>query len=143
MGRFVFFPGNDDMMPSSNGLKGDIHYRFNDIKYETTTTKPLEDKIKRLCVLIVSKNRYAVGLEYISGETTAPVVVIKTENAKGTILLCKENAVKTVYNKKLTEALYKDGEIEEIIPVELWENTANLFKMLMRRDKNFLMKNKD
>jgi flagellar biosynthesis protein FlhB len=139
MGRFIFIPSNDNFTEYRGGLKGDIHYRFNDTKYETKNTKPLEDKIKRLCLLIVSKNRYAVGLEYILGKMIAPVVVIKTDNVKETVSLCKKNAVKIIYNKKLTEVLYQQGEIEEIIPVELWENTAKLFKRIMKRDKNFLM----
>jgi flagellar biosynthesis protein FlhB len=140
MGRFVFIPSNDNTMPFGNGFKGDIYYRFNDTKYETATTKTLEEKIERLCLLIVSKNKYCVGLEYICGELIAPVVVIKTDNVNEMVSLCKKNDVIIVHNKKLTEVLYKDGEIEEIIFVELWTHTAKLFQKLMKNDKNFSMR---
>jgi hypothetical protein len=41
MGRFIFIPGNNNFMQFGNGLKGDIHYQFNDTKYETAITIPL------------------------------------------------------------------------------------------------------
>ena len=138
MGRFIFIPNNDNLILSDTGIKGNVHYKFNDTPYKIATTIPSEEKIKRICLLVVKKNKYAVGLEYTYGEDFTPVVVFRTENTKETVLLCKKNDIKIIYDDTLAMALYKHGEIDEIIPTELWENTAKLLAKIMKSDKKFL-----
>jgi hypothetical protein len=69
MGNFVFIPDSNNEFFLGNHMKGEIHYKFNDALYKTL--KPVVEKINKLCILVISKNKLAVGLQYIYGETPA------------------------------------------------------------------------
>jgi len=140
MGRFIFITSNDRLILSDAGIKGNIHYKINDASYKITTVIPFEEKIKKICLLVVKKNKYAVGLEYTYCENSAPVVVFKTINTKETFSLCEKNDIKIIYDDTFAAVLYEHGEIDEIIPTELWENTAKLLARIMKGDKKFLKK---
>jgi len=105
MGEFLFIPDDDNLMLSDAGIKGGIHYKINDTPYKIKVIVPFEEKIKRICLLVVKKNKYAVGLEYTYGENATPIVVFKTDNTKETISLCEKKSIKIIYDDTFTGAL--------------------------------------
>jgi flagellar biosynthesis protein FlhB len=134
--KAVFIPNNDNLLVPGELLKGEIFYKFDKISYKIKGIESLEQKIKRICLLIIRKNEYAVGLEYEYKKSSAPVVVIKSKNIKELVSMCKKNNIKIVHNKTLALRLYKVEEIDEIISSEVWVYMARIFSKILKKDKD-------
>jgi flagellar biosynthesis protein FlhB len=141
MGNYIFIPDKDNKFMTESLLKGNIYYNFFTGEYKTIES--LEEKINKLCVLIVNKNKFAVGLEYICGEFKAPVLILKTFRVKWITKICKDNGINIVYDEKIATHIFYYTEEHSIIPSSIWEDVAEVFvKILMAKDKTFLEKTK-
>ena len=79
-------------------------------------------------VVIANPTHYSVALQYVSGETEAPVCV-----AKGTDRLAlkirevaKENDVPVLVNVPLARALHAVSEVDKVIPYDHWKAVADI-----------------
>ncbi|GHT70096.1 hypothetical protein FACS1894110_20910 [Spirochaetia bacterium] len=118
-------------MPIKSSLPGylfraDIFYKFNDKNYVTIENRA--EKIRKLFVLIVSRDECAIGLEYEHKIAHAPILSIKEEkNITALIQLCKENNIVVAYNKNICRQIFKTTDIGDTIPGIFWENIATIF----------------
>jgi flagellar biosynthesis protein FlhB len=107
-------------------VKGEIHYKFNSQNYSTIGN--FTEKIKKLVVLIVSRNEFAIGLKYECPNDSAPILLVKEEgNITALIQLCKENSIVVVYNKKICQQIFNVTEIGDTISSIFWKNVATIF----------------
>jgi flagellar biosynthetic protein FlhB len=89
-------------------------------------------------VVITNPTHYAVALQYKEQENKAPVVLAKGKDHVA--LRIKEKAreygVEIVENKPVAQALYKNCELDQEIPPELYQAVAEILVYVYR------MKNK-
>jgi len=135
MSKYFFVPHFNNFSLPDTICSGEIHYPLNAIKYETLEN--IEDKVNKLCVLIVSKNKCAVGLEYDMKLHEAPVVLIKEEKYSLLVKLCKKFDVAIEYKKKLAEYIFINTEKNESVSPEIWPKIANLFSDISEKDAKF------
>ena len=138
MSKYFFVPHFKNFSLPDTICTGEIYYPLNNIKYETLEN--IEDKVKRLCVFIVSKGKCAIGLEYDMEIHEAPVVIIKEEKYSSLIKLCKKFKVPVKYKKKLVEFIYLNIEKNERVSPEIWPKIANLFSDISEKDASFKRK---
>ena len=80
-----------------------------------------------------------MALRYDKDKDKAPLVVAKgTDNVANRIKeLAKENKIPIMENKPLARAMYKDVEIGEYIPIELYKAVAEILALVYQlKEKN-------
>lgn len=85
-------------------------------------------------VVITNPTHYAVALAYHAGEMDAPQVMAKGMNlvAQRIKELARENGIPVVEDKPLAQALYKQVEVGQSIPYELYEAVATILAHVYR-----------
>lgn len=93
--------------------------------------------IEKSNVVITNPTHIAVAIKYDDKEDNAPIVV-----AKGVDFLAqkikekaKENKIPIVENKELARAIYKDTEVGDYIPVELYKLVAEVLAYVYNLEK--------
>lgn len=88
-------------------------------------------------VVVTNPTHYAVALGYKAAEMDAPQVLAKGMNhlAQRIKDLARENRVPIVEDPPLARALYKQVEVGQEIPFELYEATATLLAHVYRQQK--------
>jgi flagellar biosynthesis protein FlhB len=138
MGNFVFIPDSINKFIPGNPIKGGIHYKFNDTLYKTL--EPAVKNTDKLCILVISRYKLAVGLQYIYGKITAPVLLLKTANVKQAVAICKKYDIDIIFNKKVAEYIFNNTEINETIPPVMYEKIADIFSRVLKADNKFAKK---
>lgn len=90
-------------------------------------------------VVVTNPTHIAVALRYDTNKDKAPIVVAKgTDNVANRIKeLAKENKIPIMENKPLARAMYKDVEIGEYIPIELYKAVAEILALVYQlKEKN-------
>lgn len=125
-------------------INDDICFKVNNRKYETVKPKePLEAKLGKMCVLIVSRSQYALGLEFVSKVSYAPMVILKTTGVNWISKICRENGIAIVHKKKLAVKIFESTEEYAYVPEDTWHEIAEIFSKLIREnDKNYMEKTK-
>jgi len=134
IGNSIFISDKSNKLDYGSLLKGNVYYNFNLGNYKTVN-KTLEEKICKICVLIISKNKLAVGLEYCFDWYDGPVLALKTYGDKWITKVCKKNKIYIIYNKKLAEKIFFNNEENSVISTEIWEEIARTFVSI--KDKTF------
>ena len=90
--------------------------------------------MKKADVVVTNPTHYAVAIEYDAGKSTAPIIV-----AKGTDLmaakireLAAQNNVPIVPNPPLARALYRQCEIGDPVPRELFQPVAEVLAFVYK-----------
>lgn len=111
-------------------IKGQIRKRQNAMRQR----KPLEAAATATLV-VTNPTHFAVALRYESS-MNAPEVVAKGLDllAQRIRAIASENNVPTVENKTLARALYKDAEVGQAIPVELYGAVAEILVTVLRAE---------
>jgi flagellar biosynthetic protein FlhB len=91
-------------------------------------------RVKDAHVIVTNPTHYAVALEYEPDTMAAPRVVAKGAGwlAKKIKALGREYDIPTVENVPLARALYKDVELEQTIPMELYKAVAEVLAYVYR-----------
>jgi type III secretion system FlhB-like substrate exporter len=113
--------------------KGEIFYKFNDPEYKTLEN--FNEIIKNICVLLVSRNKLAIGLRYVQEKDNAPKIIIKETNIKIVIGLCKKNNIEIKYDKILTEYIFEHSDKNQEIPTETYQKVATILAKIRREKK--------
>ena len=94
---------------------------------QLATSRMMED-VPKADVIITNPTHYAVGIKYDNSRGDAPYVLAKGRDlvAKNIKKVAKENDVPIVENKPLAQALYKEIEIGDFIPPNLYEAVAEV-----------------
>ncbi|MDG2738388.1 EscU/YscU/HrcU family type III secretion system export apparatus switch protein, partial [Vibrio parahaemolyticus] len=74
----------------------------------------------------------AVGLYYKKGETPLPVITLMETDAvaKRMVAIAREEGVPVMQKVPLARALYADGNVDQYIPSDLIEATAEVLRWL-------------
>ncbi|EHZ2783203.1 SctU family type III secretion system export apparatus subunit VscU [Vibrio parahaemolyticus] len=90
------------------------------------------ENVKRSNVLVTNPTHITVGLYYKKGETPLPVITLMETDAmaKRMIAIAREEGVPVMQKVPLARALYADGNVDQYIPSELIEATAEVLRWL-------------
>ena len=101
-------------------------------KQRAMASQRMMQEVPQATVVITNPTELAVALKYEESESLAPKVV-----AKGTALMAarikavaKEHSVPIVENKPVARFLYQHVEIEEEVPVELYQAVAEILALV-------------
>ncbi|EYE88807.1 flagellar biosynthesis protein FliR [Fervidicella metallireducens AeB] len=85
-------------------------------------------EVPKATVVITNPTHYAVALKYERGKNSAPTVIAKGVDVVALRIkeIAKENSVPIVENKALARALYAKVEIDQSIPMELYQAVAEI-----------------
>jgi flagellar biosynthetic protein FlhB len=85
-------------------------------------------------VVITNPTHYAVALAYKAGEMESPQVVAKGMNliAEKIKQVARDNDVPVIEDKPLARALYKQVEVGQSIPYEMFETVATILAHVYR-----------
>jgi type III secretion system FlhB-like substrate exporter len=122
-----------EYMPIPSSLPGflflaEIQYQFNQLEYKTPPN--FVAKIRKSCVVVVSKNEFSIGLRYDEKEMNAPIIMFKEKCSKNIMQLCNENNTPIKYNKPLARYLYHDGTLGDEIPEDAYKAVADILAKL-------------
>ena len=94
--------------------------------------------VKRSSVIVANPNHIAVGIRYVRGETPLPIVTLKyTDTAALRIRrMAEEEGVPVLQRIPLARALYRDGQVDQYIPAELIQTTAEVLRWLESQAKD-------
>jgi flagellar biosynthetic protein FlhB len=116
-------------------MEGDpkIKARIRAIQMETARRRMME-AVPEATVVITNPTHFAVALKFISGEMEAPKVVAKGAGlvAQRIKQTAEENHVPVVEDKPLARALHKTVDIDQFIPVELYQAVAEILAYVYR-----------
>ncbi|MCD4783765.1 MAG: flagellar biosynthesis protein FlhB [Candidatus Eremiobacteraeota bacterium] len=90
--------------------------------------------VKTARVVITNPTHFAVALKYDEETNLAPVVVAKGKDhlAESIKALARQNSVHLYENKSLAQLLYKNTDIGETIPPELYKSVAEVIAFIER-----------
>jgi type III secretion protein U len=88
------------------------------------------ENVKRSNVLVTNPTHIAIGLYYKKGETPLPIITLKETDAvaKQMIKIAQEEGVPVMQKVPLARALYTDGHLDQYIPGDLIEATAEILR---------------
>ena len=116
-------------------LEGDpkIKARIRSIQMETARRRMME-AVPEATVVITNPTHFAVALQFVSGQMEAPKVVAKGAGlvAQRIKELAREHEVPVVEDKPLARSLYKTVDIDQAIPVELYQAVAEILAYVYR-----------
>ncbi len=100
----------------------------------TLVRQRMLSRIPKASVIITNPTHYAVALQYETG-MEAPTVVAKGVDflAQKIIAIGRKHGVSIVSNPPLARALYKQVNIEETIPVELYRAVAKILAYIYQQ----------
>lgn len=106
------------------------------LQREIAQRRMMQD-VPKADVIITNPTHFAVAIKYEAG-SRAPKVVAKGQDIIAMHIreLARENHVPLVENKVLARALYKDVEIGQEIPGDLYEGVARVLAFVYRTYKN-------
>lgn len=97
------------------------------------------ESIKEATVVITNPTHIAVVLRYHNGKDKVPVLTAKGADyiAQKIKNMAKENNIPIMENKELARTMYRDVEIGEQVPVELYKAVAEILAIVYQmREKN-------
>lgn len=100
--------------------------------------KRMLDEVPKANVVITNPTHFAVALRYDPDESDAPVVVAKGADhlARKIIDIAKENGVAVVERKPVARFLFANCEVDQMIPLEIYQAVAEVLNFVSRmRDR--------
>lgn len=121
-----------DEAKSSEG-NPEIKGRVRQIQREMSKRRMLGN-VKNATVIITNPTHFAVALEYRRSSMTAPVVVAKGKDllAQRIKQIGRDKGVPMVENVPLAQALYREAEVGQSIPGDLFGAVAEVLAVLVR-----------
>ena len=88
--------------------------------------------VKRSSVIVANPNHIAVGIRYVRGETPLPIVTLKYTDAMALRVrqMAEEEGIPVLQRIPLARALYRDGHVDQYIPADLIQTTAEVLRWL-------------
>ena len=136
---------NEDLKMTKSEVKDEHKQSDGDPMIKSKQRQKMNEVMKRRMmqdvpkadVVITNPTHIAVALKYNSMEAPAPVVVAKGADriAEKIKEIARENRVPIRENKPLARALYKDVDIGEMIPEDLYQAVASILASLSKFKK--------
>lgn len=88
-------------------------------------------------VVVTNPTHIAVALKYTEGESSAPIVIAKGADRLALKIkeVAKENEVAIVENKPLARLMYNEVEIDEEIPMDMYQAVAEILAIVFKMKK--------
>ena len=92
----------------------------------------LRADVKRSSVIVANPTHIAIGIRYVKGETPLPVVTLKHTEALALQVrrIAEEEGIPVLQRVPLARALYQDGHVDQYIPANLIQTTAEVLRWL-------------
>lgn len=139
---YVRFRYDDNLMMTKEEVKDERRQSEGDpmVKQKQTAKmyevigRRLKSTVPKADVVITNPTHYAIALRYDIKEAPAPMVIAKGADAMARRIreLAIENDVPIHENPPLAQALYKQVEIGEVIPEEMYQAVAAILAKLAR-----------
>lgn len=140
--KFMF---NKDLKMSKDEVKEEYKQTEGDPQIKSKRRqkmRELSDKrmmasVPDATVVITNPTHLAVALKYAEGGSKAPVVTAKGADRIALKIkeIAKENEVPIIENKPLARLIYKEVEIDDEIPVEMYEAVAEIMAVVYKMKK--------
>lgn len=103
-------------------------------KQREISTRRMLSEVPKADVVITNPTHYAVAIAYDAAKAPAPVVVAKGQDyiAQRIKEVAREHGVEVVENKEVARTLYKNVEIGQQIPPELYQAVAEILAFVYR-----------
>ena len=117
----------------SNDGSPEIKARVRRIQRDMARHRML-NAVETATVVVTNPTHFAVALEYRRGEMAAPRVVAKGQDHMAARIreIAREHGVPIVENVTLARALYKDADVGDSIPADLFGAVAEVLAYLVR-----------
>jgi len=91
-------------------------------------------EVPRATVVVTNPTRLAVALRYEQGEMDAPRLVAKGTGrlAERIKEIARENGVPVIENKEVAQFIYRNVDIDQEIPLEIYQAVAQILVMVYR-----------
>jgi type III secretion protein U len=92
----------------------------------------LRDDVKRSSVIVANPTHIAIGIRYVKSETPLPVVTLKHTEALALQVrrIAEEENIPVLQRVPLARALYQDSHVDQYIPADLIQATAEVLRWL-------------
>ena len=131
-----------DIKDERKQMEGDPHIRAKIRRDQMALSrKRMLQDVPSADVVITNPTEIAVALRYVQGENNAPVLLAKgvEQIAEQIRIIAKENDVPIVENPPIARMIWKETEIGEEIPVELYQVVAEILAMVYNvKDKKLI-----
>jgi len=96
----------------------------------------MREDVKRSSVIVTNPTHIAVGIRYQAGETPLPLVTLMYTDTLALRIrkLAEEEGVPVLERVPLARALYQDALVDQYIPRELIEPTAEVLRWLYQQE---------
>ena len=110
-----------------------IKYRQREIRRSMSLNRIISE-VPQATVVVTNPTHLAVALLYRQGEMSAPKVVAKGADllAERIREIARENKVPVMENKELARFLYKNVEVAQEIPLEIYQAVAQILALVYR-----------
>ena len=130
----------DEIKEESRQSEGDpkIKSKIREIMFKNSFRRMMK-KVPEADVVLANPIHLAVALKYDRSKTHAPIVVAKGARkvAERIKELAKEHGIPVIENPPLARAIYKNVEIGQEIPVELYKAVAEVLAYVYRLKRKF------
>lgn len=101
------------------------------------STRRMMEEVPKATVVITNPTHFAVAIRYERKEMPAPMVVAKGADllAERIKELAKDHQIPIVENKPIAQFLYREVEIGEAIPNELYQAVAEILAVIFQKQK--------
>ena len=95
-------------------------------------TSNLRADVKRSSVIVANPTHIAIGIRYVRGETPLPLITLKYTDAQALRVrrMAEEEGIPVLQRIPLARALYQGGHVDQYIPADLIEPTAEVLRWL-------------
>jgi len=85
-------------------------------------------------VIVTNPTHLAIALKYEEGKSEAPIVVAKGADLVAFKIreIAKENDIPIIENKPLARLIYKEVEIDEEIPAQMYQAIAEILALVFK-----------
>ncbi|MDD3223481.1 MAG: fused FliR family export protein/FlhB family type III secretion system protein [Clostridium sp.] len=140
--RFMF---NKELKMSKQEVKDEFKQDEGDPKVKSKRKQKMRELASRrmmssvpdATVVITNPTHVAVALKYVEGDGNAPVLLAKGLDRVALKIkeVAKENEVPIIENKPLARLIYKEVEIEDEIPTEMYQAVAEILAIVFKMKK--------
>ena len=105
-------------------------------KQKEMAMRRMMQEVPKATVVVTNPTHISVAIKYEEGKN-APIVVAKgADNVALRIKeLAKENDVPIIENKPLARLMYKEVELDEEVPVEMYQAVAEILALVYKLEK--------
>lgn len=100
--------------------------------HQELQTSNLRADVQRSSVIVANPTHIAIGIRYVRGETPLPLITLKYTDAQALQVrrIAEEECIPVLQRIPLARALYQGGHVDQYIPADLIEPTAEVLRWL-------------